>query len=207
MNCKYIGDSTRTLEVTLAPNETFFAERGAMIYMDCGITADCQMNGSGLGSLISTSFSGESLLIMEYKNNSPSDKKLLVGGKYTSIANIKMEMGDLLFLRNGSYIASSQKVQQGFSVSLASLKSGMSMQQISGQGMVFFETFGTPICRDLASGECIEVDENHLAATFGISKDRMESNWNISNMFKGEGVSTMRIMGPGKVFFTPIAML
>ena len=37
MDCKLIGNVFQALEVTLAPREVFYAERGAMIYMDSGI--------------------------------------------------------------------------------------------------------------------------------------------------------------------------
>ncbi len=34
MDCKLIGNVFQALEITLAPQEVFYAERGAMIYMD-----------------------------------------------------------------------------------------------------------------------------------------------------------------------------
>ena len=66
MDCKLIGNVYQALEVTLAPREVFYAERGAMIYMDSGIEQDVQMNGSGLMGVLSSKLSGESLFIIKF---------------------------------------------------------------------------------------------------------------------------------------------
>ena len=76
MDCKLIGNVFQALEVTLAPREVFYAERGAMIYMDSGIEQDVQMNGSGLMGVLSTKLSGESLFLVKYTNMSNSAQKL-----------------------------------------------------------------------------------------------------------------------------------
>ena len=68
MDCKLIGNVYQALEVTLAPQEAFYAERGAMIYMDSGINQEVLMNGSGIMGVLSSKLSGESLFLIKYTN-------------------------------------------------------------------------------------------------------------------------------------------
>lgn len=78
------------------------------------------------------------------------------------------------------------------------------MQCISGNGTVFVDCIGMPITRTLEAGETIEVDEDHVVALQNISDGQISSGWNISNIFMGEGLSTMKITGPGTVCLSPI---
>jgi hypothetical protein len=59
----------------------------------------------------------------------------------------------------------------------------------------------------LNSGECIEVDENHLVALQGIGPHQMQAGWSVGNILRGEGVSLMRINGPGKVYLSPLPII
>ena len=60
MNCKLIGNIFQALEVELNTNESFYAERGSLVYLENGIEQEVQMSGSGLASVISRKLSGES---------------------------------------------------------------------------------------------------------------------------------------------------
>lgn len=72
MNCKIVGYEYKTLEVILSPGESFYAERGSIVYVDEALQRDAEWNGgglgSGLGNLISgvlrSALSGESVLII-----------------------------------------------------------------------------------------------------------------------------------------------
>ena len=50
MNCKIVGYEYKTLEVTLAPGESFYAERGSIVYVDEALQRDVEFNGSGSGN-------------------------------------------------------------------------------------------------------------------------------------------------------------
>ena len=49
MNCKIIGYEYKTLEVTLAPGESFYAERGSIVYVDVELQREAEWNGGGNG--------------------------------------------------------------------------------------------------------------------------------------------------------------
>lgn len=52
MNCKLVGQFVQHLEVILEPGESFFAEKGGLIYLEAGIEKDLSFNGSGLGRIL-----------------------------------------------------------------------------------------------------------------------------------------------------------
>lgn len=209
MNCKLIGNVFQSLEVTLAPREIFYAERGAMIYMDSGIEQDVQMNGSGLMGVLSTKLSGESLFLMKYTNISNVPQKLTLSGHSGSLKHIKITPGQILIIRRGDYVGSNNKVNIdiNFSINKFLTGSGFAFQKITGDSTVFFDCVDSLISRDLASGEEIIVDENHIKALLDIDDSRISIQRNtniIKNLVSGEGWLLTRITGPGKVFLSSV---
>lgn len=84
MNCKIVGYEYKTLEVTLTPGESFYAERGSIVYVDEALQRDVEFNGSssnngGLGSLLGgvlkSALSGESILIIRFYNPTNTERK------------------------------------------------------------------------------------------------------------------------------------
>ena len=47
MNCKIVGYEYKTLEVILSPGESFYAERGSIVYVDEALQRDAEWNGGG----------------------------------------------------------------------------------------------------------------------------------------------------------------
>lgn len=209
MDCKLIGNVYQTLEVTLGPQESFFAERGAMIYMDSGIDREVFFNGSGLLGVLSTALSGESILILKYTNMSHVPQKLAISGQSGSLKHIKITRGQTLILRPGDYVGSNNKVDidVNFSINKFLLGSGILFQKVTGDSTVFFDCLDTPICRELGAGEEIIVDENHIKALLGIDDSRISVQRNtniIKNLVSGEGWLMTRITGPGRVFLSSV---
>lgn len=209
MDCKLIGNVFQALEVTLAPREVFYAERGAMIYMDSGIEQDVQMNGSGLMGVLSTKLSGESLFLVKYTNMSNSAQKLTLSGHSGSLKHIKITPGQILIIRRGDYVGSNNKVNVdiNFSINKFLTGSGFAFQKVTGDLTVFFDCVDLLISRDLAPGEEIIVDENHIKALLGIDNSRISIQRNtniIKNIVSGEGWLLTRITGPGKVFLSSV---
>lgn len=82
MNCKLVGNFVQHLEVILSPGEDFYAEKGALIYLESGIEKELSFNGTGLGRLIGAKLSGESLFIIRLYNVSNQPRKLVIGSHY-----------------------------------------------------------------------------------------------------------------------------
>ncbi|MCH5345795.1 MAG: AIM24 family protein [Muribaculaceae bacterium] len=203
MNCKIIGSFVQRLEVTLSPGEEFYAEKGSLIYFESGIEKEISLNGMGLGRLIGAKISGESLFILRLFNNSPYPRKLVIGSQ-CGLLPIKIQ-GETLICNRGVYVASNNKVNVSTKLSIKGLTGGMGvfLQKISGNSTVFLDTIDTPIQIPLNPGESIEVDENHIIALRNIYESQLSSNWSLGNLIGGEGLSMLRITGPGEVYLSP----
>lgn len=66
---------------------------------------------------------------------------------------------------------------------------------------------GNPIEKQLRNGETIEVDENHIIALHGFSSSQIQAGWSVGNVLRGEGLSLMKITGPGKIYLSPLPII
>ena len=210
MNVKLVGNFIQHLEVELMPGEDFYAQKGALIYLEQGIEKDVVMNGGGgtgalgtLGNLIGAKLSGESIFLIHFFNRDRMPRKIILGGSF-GLHPIKIQ-NETLICNKGVYVASNNPVRISTQVSIAGIMGGMGvfLQKISGDSTVFLDCKGQPITKELGYGETIEVDENHIIALQGIPENRMSSAWSLKNVFGGEGLSMLRITGPGRVHLSP----
>lgn len=215
MNCKIIGYEYKTLEVVLSPGESFHAERGSIVYVDEALQRETELNsgnasnglGSILGGVLKTALSGESILLIRFFNGTSSDKKILLSGRCCALVPIKLN-GESLICRRGHYVASTNKVSLNLNLNLHGLLGGVGLfQKVEGNATVFLDSLGAHIEKILANGESIEVDENHIVALQGFSGSQIQAGWSFGNMLSGEGVSLMKITGPGKVYLSPIPFI
>ena len=215
MNCKIIGYEYKTLEVQLSPGETFYAERGSIVYVEDGLQRDVELNGQnsggGLGSIIGgvlkSALSGESILIIKFTNPTNGIKKMVLSGSCCALVPIKLE-GENLICRRGHYVASTNKVNLNLNINLQGIIGGVGLfQKIEGNATVFLDSLGSPLEKILGRGETIEVDENHIIALQGFSSSQIQAGWSIGNVLRGEGLSLMNITGPGKVYLSPLAII
>lgn len=207
MNCKLVGQFVQYLEVTLMPGEDFYAERGSLIYLEAGIEKESSLNGSGLGRILGATLSGESIFILRLFNVSNVPRKAVVGSRYGMLP-VKIN-GETMICHRGVYVGSNNRVNVTTKLSISGLTGGMGLllQKIQGSSTVFLDTKGTPITINLQRGETIEVDEDHIIALLNIADWQMQSNWSLGNLIGGEGLSMMRITGPGTVYLSPSKFL
>lgn len=209
MNCKIVGYEFKHLEIELSPGEDFYGERGAFVYCDEGIDKQTEIIGTSISGVLLSKLSGESLLLVHYRNVSSSNRILVVAGSHANLLPLKLSGSDTLLIRRGAYVASSSRMKIDVNLSLKHIIAGMSlmMQRITGDGIVFIDGIGIPIIKELQSFECIEVDENHVIALENIHENQISAGWNLSNIFRGEGLSTIKITGPGKVHLSPLSIV
>ena len=203
MNCKLVGQFVQHLEVTLEPGEDFYAEKGSVIYLESGIEKELSFNGSGIGKILAAKLSGESLFILRLFNVSNMPRKVVIGSKF-GLLPIKIN-GETMISHRGVYVGSNNRVNVTTKLSIAGLTGGMGLllQKIQGTSTVFLDTKGTPITINLQYGETVEVDEDHIIALLNISENQMQSNWSLGNLLGGEGLSMMRVTGPGTLYLSP----
>ena len=211
MNCKIVGYEYKTLEVILSPGESFYAERGSIVYVDEALQRDAEWNGggsgSGLGNLIGgvlrSALSGESVLIIHFYNPTNTERKMVLSGSMCALVPIRLQ-GENMICRRGHYVASTDKVKLNLNLNLQGL---LVFQKVEGNATVFLDSLGSPIEKILTKGETIEVDENHIVALQGFQTSQIQAGWSFGNVLKGEGLNLMKITGPGKVYLSPIAMI
>jgi uncharacterized protein (AIM24 family) len=203
MNCKLIGQYIQHLEVTLLPGENFFTEKGSIIYLESGIEKELSFNGSGLGRILGAKLSGESLFILRLYNVTNMPRKVVIGSHF-GLLPIKLN-GETMICHRGVYVGSNNRVNVTTKLSIAGLTGGMGLllQKIQGNSTVFLDTKGQPIVINLQPSETIEVDEDHIIALLNFADHQIQSNWSLGNLLSGEGLSMMRITGPGTVYLSP----
>ena len=110
-----------------------------------------------------------------------------------------------MICHRGVYVGSNNRVNVTTKISISGLVGGMGLllQKIQGHSTVFLDTKGTPITFNLEPGQTIEVDEDHIIALVNIPESRIQSNWSLGNLLGGEGLSMMRVTGPGSVYLSP----
>lgn len=207
MQCKLVGQFVQHLEVTLSPGEDFYVEKGAVIYLEAGIQKESVMNGSSLGRILGAKLAGESLFILRLYNTTHRERKVVVGSRF-GLLPVKLN-GDTMICHRGVYVGSNNRVNVTTKLSIAGLTGGMGLllQKIQGNSTVFLDTKGTPITINLTPGDTIEVDEDHIIALLNIADHQMQSDWSLGNLIGGEGLSMMRIIGPGTVYLSPSKFL
>ena len=209
MNCKIVGYEYKTLEVMLSPGESFYAERGSIVYVDEALQRDAEWNGggsgSGLGNLIGgvlrSALSGESVLIIHFYNPTNTEKKMVLSGSMCALVPIRLQ-GENMICRRGHYVASTDKVKLNLNLNLQGL---LVFLKVEGNATVFLDSLGSPIEKILAKGETIEVDENHIVALQGFQTSQIQAGWSFGNVLRGEGLSLMKMTGPGKVYLSPMS--
>lgn len=203
MNCKLVGQFVQHLEVTLNPGEEFYAEKGSVIYLEQGIEKEVKFNGTGLGRILGAKLAGESLFILRMYNVSNMIRKFCLGSYY-GLVPVKLN-GETMICHRGAYVGSNRMVNVSTKLSIAGLTGGMGLvlQKIQGNSTVFLDTKGSPIILNLQPGETIEVDEDHIIGLLNISENQIQANWSLGNLIGGEGLSMMRIYGPGTVYLSP----
>lgn len=214
MNCKIVGYEFKTLEVILSPSESFYAERGSIVYVEDGLQRDVEFNGGSsggigdiIGGVLKSKLSGESLLIIRFFNPTSQPKKMVLSGSECSLLPIKLQ-GENLICHRGHYVASTNKVHLTLNLNLQGVLGGIGFfQKVDGNATVFLDSLGSPLEKDLSNCETIEVDENHIIALHGFDNSRIQAGWSIGNVLRGEGLSLMKLIGPGKVYISPLPMI
>ncbi|OOQ56733.1 AIM24 family protein [Mucilaginibacter pedocola] len=206
MNVKLIGHDYKCLQVELSKQEQFYCERGALIYYEEGIASTLNVLGNGIAGMIKRTLSGESLFMVDLVNNHPLPKKLVLAGKVGLLpVNLKTLPGGII-CKAGSYVASSGKVDIDFKFNITSFIGGNGpiLQKITGFCTVFLDAIGTPITLDLKPGEVVYIDEKSFIAMGAEMHNQLTPHFSGTNFFGGEGLSMMRVAGPGAVYVSSV---
>jgi uncharacterized protein (TIGR00266 family) len=144
------------LRVRLPQGAEFFAEPSAMATMDPGITIQSGFKG-GLMQSVTRAFAGESMIVNTYRAERAGEV-VLAPGAPGEVLHYPLRGGSIM-LQRGGYLAHSPGVQvaaqwggaRGFFSG-----AGLVLLKASGQGDVFFSTFGALIEVDVSGGYYVD---------------------------------------------------
>ena len=206
MNCKVKGFDMKSLEVELQPEESFFCEKGAIIYHEGGIEKKIKILNKGITDMLKRKLSGESIFLVELTNKLSKPQKLMIAGKMGMLPLDMNRFPAGIICRKGYYIASTKELDIDFSLNLSSLigGTGLIMQKITGSGTVFLDSFGSSVHLDISYNDSVFVDEKSFICIDADAQKQMESNFSGKGFLGGEGITMFKIKGPASVYVNSI---
>ncbi|KAH1488518.1 hypothetical protein LV164_002767 [Aspergillus fumigatus] len=189
-------DTNSLLTLQLAVGCPIEAKPGAMIAMSHTIT----LRGSIKFSL-KKMFAGGEMSLSTYTG---PGELLLAPAALGDIIVLRFSGSDQWKVGKDAFLASTSGISkdyqaQGLSKGVFSGE-GLFVYKLSGVGLVWLQSFGAIIRKDIADGESYYVDNGHLVAwNCKYKMERVASGGIISNISSGEGLAC-RFTGPGTVY-------
>lgn len=192
------------LVVSLEKGETITGEAGAMTYMDTTIEPHTRKREKSLlGSLGMSIIGRQSFWVNDYAAVAGPGEVGLVSAPVGDIETLEVKPNQGYIIQKSAYLASTQNVDldikwEGFTKGL--FGQGLFMIKVTGNGMLFINTFGAVDKHTLRSGQTIIVDNFHLVAFSDACKYKVTKFGGLKEtLLGGEGLVT-QITGPGDVY-------
>ena len=204
MKYKIEGQNFPVLICTLDNGEAMITQSGGMAWMSPSIDMKTE-GGGGIGGAFSRMLSGESIFRNVYTSNKNDSMIAFSASAPGQIVPVEITQNRPLIVQKRSFLASTtgvttkvyfnKKIRTGFFGG-----EGFIMQEISGNGIVFIEIFGSAIEYNLKNNESLLVDTGSLAFMDSTCTMDIQIVKGIKNiLFGGEGLFLTNIKGPGKV--------
>ncbi|RLM00664.1 hypothetical protein CFD26_108621 [Aspergillus turcosus] len=189
-------DTNSILTLQLAVGCPIEAKPGVMIAMSHSIT----LRGSVKFSL-KKMFAGGEMALSTYTG---PGELLLAPPVLGDIIVLRLSGSDPWKMGKDSFLAATSGISKDLQAQALSKGvfsgEGLFVYKLSGVGLVWLQSFGAIIKKDLADGESYFVDNGHLVAwNCKYKMERVASGGIISNLSSGEGLAC-RFTGPGTVY-------
>jgi len=192
------------LVITLDQGETITGEAGAMTYMDPTIEPHTRKREKSLlGSLGLTIIGGQSFWVNDYTATDGAGEVGLVAAPVGDIEMLEVKPNQGYIIQKSAYIASTQNVDldikwEGFTKGL--FGQGLFMIKVSGNGMLFINTFGAIDKHTLNPDQTMIVDNFHLVGFSDSCRYKVTKFGGLKEtILGGEGLVT-QITGPGDIY-------
>ncbi|MCJ7431664.1 TIGR00266 family protein [Candidatus Bathyarchaeota archaeon] len=192
------------LVVSLEKGETITGEAGAMTYMDTTIEPHTRKREKSLlGSLGMSIIGRQSFWVNDYAAVAGPGEVGLVSAPVGDIETLEVKPNQGYIIQKSAYLASTQNVDldikwEGFTKGL--FGQGLFMIKVTGNGMLFINTFGAVDKHTLRSGQTLIVDNFHLVAFSDTCNYKVTKFGGLKEtLLGGEGLVT-QIAGPGDVY-------
>jgi uncharacterized protein (TIGR00266 family) len=192
------------LVVSLEKGETITGEAGAMTYMDTTVEPHTRKREKSLlGSLGMSIIGRQSFWVNDYTAVAGPGEVGLVSAPVGDIETLEVKPGQGYVIQKSAYIASTQNVDldikwEGFTKGL--FGQGLFMIKVTGNGMLFINTFGAVDKHTLKPGQTLIVDNFHLVAFSDTCNYKVTKFGGLKEtLLGGEGLVT-QITGPGDIY-------
>ncbi len=192
------------LHLQLPAGGSIKAESGAMVAMSPSVDVEGKLEGGLLGGL-GRMLSGESFFFQTLKANRGSGEVYLSPAALGTLQAIDMDGSHGYVVQKDGFFAGSDSIQ--VNTKMQNLSSGFLSGQgffvlkISGYGLLFISSYGAIHPLDIAAGEELVIDNEHLVAwpdNVHFNIETASSGW-ISSFTSGEGF-VCRFRGPARVY-------
>ena len=192
------------LVVNLEQGEKITAEAGALTYMDPNIEAHTRKREKSiLGSLGLAIIGGQSFWVNDYMATRAPGEVAFVSAPIGDIETLEARPNQGYIIQKAAYIASTENVDldikwEGFTKGL--FGQGLFMIKVTGNGILFINTFGAIDKHTLKPGQTMIVDNFHLVAFTDTCNYKVTKFGGLKEtLLGGEGLIT-QITGPGDVY-------
>ncbi len=210
MRYEIIGQISPIINITLNAGEQIRTQKGAMICMDGTIRMDTEVGD--VGKAFQRYLTKENIFLNIFtaeKHNSQISLSATFPGE---ILDIEMDGDIAIMAQQTAFLASTTNidVSVGFTKNLGAAFFGgesFMLQKIQGDGIVFLETAGNVVTRELDDGEVLYVDTSNLVAfTEDVAFEVQASRGFKNILFGGEGLFLTKMTGPGFVWVQSVTL-
>jgi uncharacterized protein (TIGR00266 family) len=193
------------LRARLAQGQRLYAEPSVMASMDPSVELKAGFRGGVLGS-VGRAMAGESMVLNTFTAQRGAGELLLAPGAAGEVVHHRLRGGRLL-LQRGAYLASTEGVEvsakwggaRGFFSG-----QGLVLLQASGEGDVFFSTYGAVLEMDVRDGLYVDTGyvsafEDTLSYQVSVLPGLSLGSRTKAFFFGGEGL-VVRFSGQGRVW-------
>lgn len=196
-------DNNKSVEVTLKPGESIYAEPSAFCYSDGFIEA--KTTTGGIMSAVKKLVTKEKLFQVLWVNNGSKPGRIAFASPYLStIEEVEVSANYSLIAQRGAWLASDPTVRLDLTMNLGMSGflggEGIIFQKFTGNGRVFITAGGDLKAINLKRGESLNVDTGCIVGFAESVKYEVKLAGGIfTSIFGGEGLILAKLIGPGVV--------
>jgi len=191
------------LVVNLSEGEKITAEAGTMTYMDSNIEVHTRKREQSFLGSLGLAILGQSFFVNDYSASKGSGEAAFVSAPIGDIETLEVKQDQGYIIQKAAYIASTENVDldvkwEGFTKGL--FGQGLFLIKVTGNGILFINTFGAIDKHILTTGQTLTVDNFHLVAFSDTCSYEVTKFGGLKEtLLGGEGLVT-RITGLGEVY-------
>ena len=196
-------DNNKSVEITLKPGQSIYAEAGAFCYSDGFIEA--KTTTGGIMSAVKKLVTKEKLFQVLWVNNGNKPGRIAFASPFEStIEEVEVSPNYSLIAQRGAWLASDPTVKLDVTMNLGLSGflggEGIIFQKFTGKGRVFITAGGDLKAINLNAGESLNIDTGCIVGFAESVKYEIKLAGGIfTSIFGGEGLILAKLKGPGIV--------